>query len=552
LAGTFALDELVAAAADVGAKVLLVGDGAQLGAVDAGGMFATLVADRDGQAPSLGEVRRFSAEWEKEASLALRAGDPVAIDAYLSQDRVVSGEREELLDALYQAWRVDTDAGKTSLMIAPDAHTVGELNRRARADLVNAGQVSRDGIELAGGGTAGVGDVIVTRQNDRRLGTGGRWVRNGDRWRVSAVRNNGSLTVSPPHGGVSVVLPARYVAVHVELGYCATAHRAEGRTVDTAHAIVWPTTTREVLYVSATRGRDANHLYVDTRYDPDPQTGHDKAIEPQSAREVLTSVLAREGADISAHEAVRRAEEEARSVATLASEYQTIAAAAQASRWDQLLAQSGLTASQIDSVRASQAYGPLTAALRAAEGAGLDVDRALPAMVARRTLINADDVASVLHHRVEAWAASHSPIGEEDLVAGLVPRARRVPDPDLARGLQERDRAIEERATDLARQAVTKVLPWIGQLGTPPASDRARQEWLRSVSTVAAYRDRWGIKGDPRPLGAPETVTSKEQYDQRKRALAAAKRAIDLSRGPASGATGTAMTVIEPQRGIEV
>ncbi len=46
LAGTFALDELVTAAGDAGAKVLLVGDQAQLSAVEAGGMFAALVRDR--------------------------------------------------------------------------------------------------------------------------------------------------------------------------------------------------------------------------------------------------------------------------------------------------------------------------------------------------------------------------------------------------------------------------------------------------------------------------------------------------------------------------
>ena len=42
LAGTFALDELVRAATTAGAKVVLVGDQAQLSSVDAGGMFATL------------------------------------------------------------------------------------------------------------------------------------------------------------------------------------------------------------------------------------------------------------------------------------------------------------------------------------------------------------------------------------------------------------------------------------------------------------------------------------------------------------------------------
>ena len=59
LGGTFALDERVTAAARAGAKVLLVGDDAQLAAVEAGGMFAALVRDRDDLAPPPSDVRRF-------------------------------------------------------------------------------------------------------------------------------------------------------------------------------------------------------------------------------------------------------------------------------------------------------------------------------------------------------------------------------------------------------------------------------------------------------------------------------------------------------------
>jgi ATP-dependent exoDNAse (exonuclease V) alpha subunit len=61
LASTFALDELMSAALDARAKVVLVGDGAQLSSVDAGGMFRTLVRDRGEDAPTLADVRRFKA-----------------------------------------------------------------------------------------------------------------------------------------------------------------------------------------------------------------------------------------------------------------------------------------------------------------------------------------------------------------------------------------------------------------------------------------------------------------------------------------------------------
>lgn len=544
-AGTLALDELATTAADAGAKLLLVGDDAQLSAVEAGGMFKTLVADRDGHAPTLTDVRRFVAQWEKHASLLLRAGDPAAIDAYQTHNRIVDGERDEILDAAYQAWRVDIEAGRTSLMIAPDTATVNELNRRARADLVAGGRVEAGGVDLSDGSAAGIGDQIVTRQNDRTLLAGRRWVRNGDRWTVTAVGADGTITARAK-SGASVVLPRAYVADHVELAYAATAHRAQGRTTDTAHAVVWPTATREVLYVSATRGRHANRLYVDTRYDPDPTTGHDAALQPQTAREVLAGVLAREGADVSAHDALRRAQDQAESIATLAGEYQTIARAAHADHWETLLARTGLSPTQLQAVKNSPAYPALTAALANTDG----IDRALPALIAQRTLINADDIAAVLHHRVDAWAKAHP--APDDHVAGLIRRAWPTADPDLARGLSERHHAIEARATAMAHKAATSLQPWIGKLGRPPTDPLARSQWLKAARVVAAYRDRWDIKGDPNPLG-PETVASTEQAEQRKRALAAARQAVTISRDPHLVAPSPyAATAQIEQRGIEL
>ena len=112
LAGTFALDELVSAARDAGAKVLLVGDWAQLSAVDAGGAFDLLVRDRGDLAPQLSDVRRFHHEWEKTASVELRLGNETAIDTYETHGRVTGGERTDLLDRLYQAWKADIEAGQ--------------------------------------------------------------------------------------------------------------------------------------------------------------------------------------------------------------------------------------------------------------------------------------------------------------------------------------------------------------------------------------------------------------------------------------------------------
>ena len=62
------------AARQAGARIIATGDTAQLGAVEAGGMLALLAAEVP--AARLHEVRRFAAQWEREASVRLRDGDP--------------------------------------------------------------------------------------------------------------------------------------------------------------------------------------------------------------------------------------------------------------------------------------------------------------------------------------------------------------------------------------------------------------------------------------------------------------------------------------------
>jgi hypothetical protein len=303
------------------------------------------------------------------------------------------------------------------------------------------------------------------------------------------------MTVQRANGGGAVVLPAAYVAEHVELAYASSAHRAQGRTVDTAHALVSSTTTREVLYVMSTRGRESNRIYVDTHYDPDPQTSHDQASEPATAKEVLAGVLRHEGADVAAHDMIRRQQAEAEGMERLSAEYLTLATLAQQERWESLLARSGLSDADLADVRASAAHGPLLAAFRDAEARGLDIESTFPRLVAGRTLADAADVAAVLHGRVERWteAAGGRRRRADNLIAGLIPRAQRVSDPEMAHALAERDQAMEERARTLADQAVETGESWVQRLGNPPAAPGRREHWMREASTVAAYRDRWHI-----------------------------------------------------------
>ncbi|HZL74908.1 MAG TPA: hypothetical protein VFB83_05990 [Propionibacteriaceae bacterium] len=80
-------------------------------------------------------------------------------------------------------------------MIAPTRHLVAELNARARAHRLDHSAAASE-VSLADGNRASIGDMIITRTNDRRLRlTATDWVKNSDRWTITAVSEHGDLTV---------------------------------------------------------------------------------------------------------------------------------------------------------------------------------------------------------------------------------------------------------------------------------------------------------------------------------------------------------------------
>ena len=500
LAGTLALDRLVRVAVEAGAKVLLVGDPAQLQSVDAGGAFGMLVADRD-DVPELTDVRRIAAAWEKDATLDLRHGRVEAIDIYQAHGRIHAGEAERMADAAYAAWQRDRATGLASILIAESSAMVTTLNQRARADLILAGQVdARAEVWLHDGTQGSIGDAIITRRNDRALRTGRGWVRNGSRWTITAIGADGSLRARPAgrRWGATVRLPAAYVAEHVELGYAVTAYRAQGVTVDTGHTLIEPGATRENFYVAMTRGKQGNTAYVSiNRPDDDhihPPTQDTAAV---AARKVLAGVLQHVGAELSARQMIAAEQDAWGSVGQLAAEYETIAAAAQQPRWEALVRATQLTEAEADAAIGSTAFGVLGAELRRAEADGYDTERLLRALVASRPLDDAGDVAAVLHERVIRALGRADGAGRvrqaATPIAGLITPALGTMDDDMRAALRERAALIEQRADALVAEVVGASEAWAAELGPEPADPQLAAIWRREARTVAAYRDTYGI-----------------------------------------------------------
>ena len=533
LAGTASLDRITREVEKAGAKALLVGDWGQLQSVDAGGAFGLLVHARD-DAPELYDLHRFTHAWEKATSLQLRHGRTEAIDTLIEHGRITGGEAEAMIDAAYSAWQHDLDSGLASILVAETQDSVTTLNARARADRIISGAVnSAREVGLRDGTAASEGDLVITRHNDRRLRNGRTWVRNGSRWIVTAVREDGSVSIRPAarRFGGGIVLPADYVVEHLDLGYAITAHRAQGVTTQTAHVVVTPTTTRENFYVSMTRGAEGNYAYVAIdREDNEHSEPHPGDNPNVTARSALYGVLQHVGAELSAHETITAEQERWGSITQLAAEYETIAEAAQHDRWATLLAACGLTPEQVGDVLDSDAYGALSAELRHSEANHHDLDALLPKLLAARGLDDAEDIASVIHSRVARATARPAGSGRARkpprLIVGLIPDARGPMSAEMRQALDERRDLIEQRADAVLHSALTDKEPWAAKLGTAPQDRKQRAAWRRAARTVAAYRDRYQITDDRNPLGPDPDSTSQKIDAARARGALNRARAI--------------------------
>jgi len=413
MAGTFRLDRLVSVAASRGAVVRLLGDDRQLSAVESGGALR-LIAAQPGT-PQLTRLYRFRDPAEAAATLQLRTGDTTAIAWYTENGRIRSGSREGMTQAAYDGWKADMLAGKTTLMAAGDGADVTALSAQARAERVTAAQVENRGVTLRDGTLAGAGDWIVTRDNNRRLPVrGGRdWVRNGDGWQVTARHHDGSLTCKHLEHGGRVRLPSDYVRAHVQLLYATTAHRAEGTTVDTAHPLITPGMTREILYVLASRARQHTILYVTTHdlppLDEDEHTDRVKH-DPRSyaAREILHNILAAEGTELSATETIRTSQEQAGSLATLIPRYLHAAHQLAETRYrDAAIQVFGDQPGQ--ALIADPAWGALARHLYDAETAGWPPATLLTAVARQREFDSAESVAEVLCWRIDGYLPDRTP-----------------------------------------------------------------------------------------------------------------------------------------------
>jgi ATP-dependent exoDNAse (exonuclease V) alpha subunit len=282
---------------------VLVGDPAQIGAVNAAGGLLPALAAR-GHGIELDQVHRFHHEWEAAASLRLRAGDRAVIDVYADAGRLHTvPDPDQAAAAVFAHWQQARVGGPEVMMLARTRDDVDQLNALAKTAAQTTGD-SHGPQLVVGDKSFQAGDVIRTRRNNRSITLGETHVRNGDRYTVLATTEAGGLLVDDLAGRGATMLPPAYVAMHVEHGWATTIDGAQGATTDIAILLVRPGIDREHLYVGLTRGRQENHAYLAPTVDDDhthPPVGD------TGARQLLQTALGRSGRNDAAHTLLDRA-----------------------------------------------------------------------------------------------------------------------------------------------------------------------------------------------------------------------------------------------------
>ncbi len=505
------LARLIDHARGADAKLVLVGDPAQLGEIEAGGLFAAIVARTEPVV--LDQVIRHEHDLDREGAGRIREGRGAeAIEVYRSAERVVvSADPETRREEMVRDWWRCFAEGEDAVMVAKRNVEVGRLNALAREVMRSEGRLGDLEVQV-GDAPFAVGDEVITRVNDHRAG-----IYNRERWRVDAIDPAGGVELVGVDADRRVTVGADYLgrenpsdgAPALQHAYAATTYQAQGSTVDRAYVMADPSMDRQELYVAASRSRGETFFYATPEVDLEREE-----YAPHSAgREGLAHIAAaaeRDGAQVSAHDQALRSRLDrltSPELVRLRDELRSEAGAEQqADRrregLDERIAHSEEMLAGVQAERRALGDAPRW---------GRDAKRAHEE--ARRRLDTRESASrdALSRHRAE----------RADLPAV---------DHDARAEVAAIDRILDRRA-DLAL-AAARVSPGaylVAGLGERPEEGPKRIAWDRAVREVEGYRLRNGVEDRDSALG-PEAKDRSERQHQiaAERSIAQARRSLGL------------------------
>ena len=255
--GTRQLERVVTEAEKQGAKIVLVGDPEQLQAIEAGAAFRA-AAERHG-AVEISAIRRQHEEWQRDATREFATGRTgEAIGRYADAGHVHAADtRDAARTELVDAWDRDRQRlpNASRIILTHTNDEVRQLNDDVR-DRLRAGGALGDDVAIKvdrGDRSFAEGDRIMFLRNERDMGVKNGslgTVQNVDRMRMSVMLDDGRR----------IAFDLKDYA-HIDHGYAATIHKAQGMTVDRVQVLATPGMDRHGAYVAMSRHRDSVGLH---------------------------------------------------------------------------------------------------------------------------------------------------------------------------------------------------------------------------------------------------------------------------------------------------
>jgi len=505
MVGSRKLTRLLDHAQRAGAKVVLVGDDRQLGAIDAGGGFRGLRV-RLG-ASVLSENRRQQQAWEREALELVRDGQvDQAVTAYREHQRMVpaTSKTELTLNLVRDWWQAHQDAETAQRSGEPGGEAVILAYRRDEVDRLNTtcqqvmnlnGRLGAQALQV-GDRQVHVGDRVVLGRNDLR----GLGVANGTRGTVAEVDpDRRSLTLKTEQDR-QLSLPASYLDGPVpqgrrvvDLAYATTGHKAQGLTRWRALVRITGQEDANWLYVQLSRAKQDTRLHTIVSPEPRADAGEvdlpDR--EPSDAYDQLAAALARQGGQRLAIDTSARLDVHATPTREVRAERDRLQAELDQAPPDRtrLLERAVQRRQQAEQqLTAVEAEHPVwgwagrLGRRRAAEQGQDAAGRALAIRQAERAA-QAEVQARAAQQQHQAWVEDH-----HDLGLGYREVTREL-------GLRSRQRVAFAELEQPAHLT--------SALGPIPESVRGRRAWRQTARQVEDYRQRYQIDDPDRPLGVP-------------------------------------------------
>ncbi len=490
------------------AKLVLVGDPAQLGEIEAGGLFAA-VAERSDPIV-LDEVIRHSHELDREGARRIRegqGGESIAI--YRSEGRViVAADPEARREEMVRDWWQSFGAGEDALMLAKRNVEVERLNALAREVMRAEGRLGAEEIEV-GGQMFAAGDQVITRINDHR-----QQIYNRERWRIAEVDPRAqTVALDGIDTRRRVCVDSVFLervndyngAAALQHAYAATTYQAQGATVDRAYVMADPSMNRQEFYVAASRSREETFFYATPEVQLDREEIAPASHFLRKGLEHIAEAAERDGAQVAAHDQALRSALGELPIEELRRRREELRSEAGAERQNEdahreLEEKIGWFERRAENVLSdAERVGELPRRRRKAELARIDQDAAA----------NFETATKLEARLVELPAVAHQARAEVAVIDHL---------------LAERERAILLAARTSPPGYVTR------ELGERPADPVKQRVWDQAVRGIERYREQHGVVDRDNVLGRrPKFEPERSEWKSQRRELGESQRSLQRS-----------------------